>query len=171
MGRGLLCKNLYIPLCAVQGGESSYRQGSVLVWNRPWTWANRCMTICQHCQDKTTAMMDVQNALLLPRFCSYNPLIINSVCYPYPCRCFLSYQCSNMRCAPLLISYVLIKNHYTAWRVFLNSSFLSSKIIDCYFDVIIYIINFFSQSQRSVNNELRNEELSPPPTLYLRYWN
>ena len=44
----LLVKILYIPLCALQGGKSSYRQGSVLAWNQPWTWMNRRMTICQH---------------------------------------------------------------------------------------------------------------------------
>ena len=59
-------KNLYIPLCTVLGGKSPYRQGSVLAWNRPWTWMSRRMTICQHRQDKTTAMMDVLNVLLLP---------------------------------------------------------------------------------------------------------
>ena len=60
-------------------GESSYRQGSVLAWKQSWTWITRRMTICQHCQDKTTMMMDVLNVLLLLRFCFYNILIINSV--------------------------------------------------------------------------------------------
>ena len=40
-------KKLYISVCALQGGKSSYRQGSVLAWNQPWTWMNMRMTICQ----------------------------------------------------------------------------------------------------------------------------
>ena len=55
------------------------------------------MTICQHRQDKTTAMMNVLNVLPLLRFCFYNTLIINSVRYAYLYRCFLSYQCTDMR--------------------------------------------------------------------------
>ena len=120
-------------------GKSSYRQGSVLAWNQPWTWMSRRMTICQHRQDKTTAMMNVLNVLPLLRFCFYSTLIINSMRYVYLCRCFLSYQCSDMRCAPLFINYVLVKNHYTVWKVFLSSSVLSPKTTNCYLDVIIYI--------------------------------
>jgi hypothetical protein len=35
MNRLLLMKILYISVCAVQGGKSSYRQGSVFAWNQP----------------------------------------------------------------------------------------------------------------------------------------
>ena len=48
MNRSPLIKKLYISMCAVLGGKSSCRQGSFLAWNQPWTWTNRCMTICQH---------------------------------------------------------------------------------------------------------------------------
>ena len=43
-------------------------------------------------------------------------------------------------CAPLFINYVLVKNHYTVWKLFLSSSFLSPKTTNCYLDVIIYIL-------------------------------
>ena len=41
--------------------------------------------------------MDVLNVLLLLRFLSYNPLIINSVCYVCSCRYF--YRNSALTCA------------------------------------------------------------------------
>ena len=125
------------------------------------------MTIYQHCQDKTTTMMDVLNVLLLLHFYSHNPLIINSVCYACLCRC--CYYSSAVMCfIPLdFLSVVLIKNHYTARRVSTVLQFYSLKMKDCYLDIIIYIIyiyiiyiiNYFSQSQRSVNMNCRTVEL------------
>ena len=35
MNRSPLMKILYISVCALQGGKSSYRQGSFLAWNQP----------------------------------------------------------------------------------------------------------------------------------------
>ena len=177
-GWGGVCSvKTFTSLCApCWAGKSSYRQGSVLEWSQPWTWIVRRMTICLHRQDKTTTMMDVLNVLLLLRFYFYSTLIINSVCYAYLCRC--CYCNSAVMCIiPLdFLSVFWIKNLYTARRVSSVPQFHSSKMIDCYLDVIIYIIyiiNLFSQSQRSVNNELWNcgTEDTLPPMLYLRYWN
>ena len=123
-------------------GKSSYRQGSVLAWNLSGTWIARRMTICQHRQDKTTTMMDVLNVLLLLRFYFYSTLIINSVCYAYLCRC--CYCNSAVMCIiPLdFLSVFWIKNLYTARRVSSVPQFHSSKMIDCYLDVIIYIFKY-----------------------------
>ena len=35
INRSPLIKKLYISVCAVLGGKSSYRQGSFLAWNQP----------------------------------------------------------------------------------------------------------------------------------------
>ena len=78
--RFILQKTFTSLSACYRAGKSSYRQGSVLAWSQSWTWMSRRMTICQHCQDKTTAMMDVLNVLVLLRFYFYNTLIINSVC-------------------------------------------------------------------------------------------
>ena len=132
-------KKLYIPLCTVLGGKSSYRQGSFLAWNQPWTWMSRRMTICQHRQDKTTAMMDVPNILLLLRFLFYNPPIINSMRYAYFCRHF--YRNSAVTCArtSLFLTIYFNKNLYTARKGFYSSTVLQSEIMDCYRRYNIYI--------------------------------
>ena len=108
-------------------GKSSYRQGSVLAWNQPWTWMSRRMTICQHRQDKTTAMMDVPNILLLLRFLFYNPPIINSMRYAYFCRHF--YRNSAVTCArtSLFLTIYFNKNLYTARKGFYSSTVLQSE--------------------------------------------
>ena len=162
--------------CVSAGRKSSFYPGLFLVWTMPWTCIAEDLTICQHCQDKTTTMMDVLNVLLLLRFYFYSTLIINSVCYAYLCRC--CYCNSAVMCIiPLdFLSVFWIKNLYTARRVSSVPQFHSSKMIDCYLDVIIYIIyiiNLFSQSQRSVNINCRTVDTVDTISLllYPRCWN
>ena len=132
MGRVHAQKNFTSLSARCWAGESSYRQGSVLAWSQPWTWMNWRMTICQHRQNKTTAMMDVLNVLLLLRLLFYNPLIINSVCCVCFCRYF--YRNSALTCArtSLFLAIYFYKNLYTALGVSTVSTVHSPKMKDCY---------------------------------------
>ena len=113
-------------------GKSSYRQGSVLAWNQPWTWASRRMTICQHRQDKTRGDDGCSKCTAAPPGFFYNPLIINSVFMSVSVGVF--YRNSAMTCVrtSLFLAINFNKNLYTALGVSSVSSVLSPKMKDCF---------------------------------------
>lgn len=77
MNRFTVRKKLYISVCALPGGKSSYCQGSFLAWNQPWTWMNRRMTICQHLTGDVRTEKWTKNIRGQGAVCQNNILNIN----------------------------------------------------------------------------------------------
>ena len=156
-------KILYTCSVSVQGGKSSYRQGSVLAWNQAWTCIAEDLTICQHRQDKTTTGMYVLNILLLLRIYFYNTLIINSVCYTYLCRCF--YRNSAVTCVRTSVLLVIYFNKKSLYGIRGYPQFHSSTVwkwktaiirYNIYYNIYYKLIFLIKRSVKKLTVELWN---------------
>ena len=105
-------------------------------------------------------MMAVLNVLLLLRFVFYNPLIISSVCYACLCRCFCRNSAVTCVRTSVLLTMLCKKSLHSKKGVLSSTvpQFENDRLLFRRYNIYIniYIINLFSQSQRSVNNELWN---------------
>ena len=88
--------------------------------------------------------MGVLNVLLLLQFLFHNPLIINSVCYAYFCRCF--YRNSAVTCVRtsvfLAIYYNKISLHSIGgvYSVYSPQSENERLLLDVIIYILIYIL-------------------------------
>ena len=111
-------------------------------------------TICQHLMGDVRTEKRERN-VRNKEWCSQNNILNISmmrICV------FLRIRSVNIAIVvkmPTLINIEISLHHtHLRERGCLQSTVYSPKMIDYYLDVIIYIINLFSQSQRSVNNGL-----------------